>query len=123
MATEKPRFTITMDESLLGQVDDFKFSHRIKNQSKAIVALVEKGLEEYKLQSGLSISAIKKASESAGTETEAVQRSNIELFSEVLDHAGLLGNNQDLSDNDLEFLKAMFIAMKAHFDERQESRD
>ena len=36
MATEKPRFTITMDENLLDQIDDYKFTNRIKNQSKAI---------------------------------------------------------------------------------------
>lgn len=48
MATEKPRFTITMEESLLDAVDDFKFENRIKNQSKAIVELVKLGLEELK---------------------------------------------------------------------------
>ena len=46
MATEKPRFTITMDENLLDQIDDYKFTNRIKNQSKAIVELVQRGLIE-----------------------------------------------------------------------------
>ena len=63
MATEKPRFTITMDESLLSEVDNFKFEHRIKNQSKAIVELVRMGMDALAAQDAEKVANIKKASE------------------------------------------------------------
>lgn len=45
MPTEKPRFTITMEESLFQKVEDFRFDGHYKNQTKAVTALIEKGLE------------------------------------------------------------------------------
>lgn len=112
MATEKPRFTITMDEDLLGAVDDYKFENRIKNQSKAIVQLVRVALEELDRK---GTDEIKRASASAEADTRAIGDSTIEVFRDVLGRIGFLDKNQDLSDNDLEFLKAMFLALKAHF--------
>ena len=46
MATEKPRFSITMDSETLDLVDEYKYKNRISTQSKAIVSLVQRGLEE-----------------------------------------------------------------------------
>lgn len=46
MATEKPRFSITMDNDLLSQVEDYQFKNRFKSQSKAIIDLVRCGLAE-----------------------------------------------------------------------------
>lgn len=45
MATDKPRFTITMDTQTLGRVDDYRYSHRINTQSRAILELVQEGLK------------------------------------------------------------------------------
>ena len=45
MATDKPRFTITMDTQSLDRVDDYRYSHRINTQSKAILELVQEGLK------------------------------------------------------------------------------
>ncbi len=45
MPTEKPRFTITVDKELFGQIEEFKFINRYKNQTKAVIALIEKGLD------------------------------------------------------------------------------
>lgn len=45
------------------------------------------------------------------------------MFADVLSKAGLIDNNGDLSDNDLEFLQAMLLAMRAHFKNRKERRD
>ena len=39
---------------------------------------------------------------------------------DVLEKTGLLDKNQDITDSDLEFLKGMFLAMKAHFQQRKE---
>ena len=46
MATEKPRFSITMDSELLSQVEDYQYKNRFKSQSKAIIDLVRAGLGE-----------------------------------------------------------------------------
>lgn len=40
MATEKPRFTITLDEDLYKKVLDYKESNSVSTQSKAIQRLV-----------------------------------------------------------------------------------
>lgn len=52
MATDKPRFTITMDEDTLDLVDAYKYKNKINTQSKAIIRLVRKGLEEISEKSG-----------------------------------------------------------------------
>lgn len=46
MPTTKPRFTITMDEALFQQVEEFRFKHRYKNQTQAVLALIEKGIND-----------------------------------------------------------------------------
>lgn len=50
MPTEKPRFTITVDEELLKAIDDFRFENRFENRTKAVIALMEKGIEAIKEQ-------------------------------------------------------------------------
>ena len=45
MPTDKPRFTITVDEDLLARIEDFKFSNRYSNQTKAVIALIDSGLK------------------------------------------------------------------------------
>ena len=47
MATEKPRFSVTMDHELLEQVEEYRHKERFKTQSKAIVELVRCGLAEF----------------------------------------------------------------------------
>lgn len=46
MATDKPRFSLTMDESLLNRVENYQLKHKISTKSKAIQALVEVGLRD-----------------------------------------------------------------------------
>ena len=43
--TEKPRFSITLDDDLLIKVDDFRHDNRISTRSQAIVRLIEMGLD------------------------------------------------------------------------------
>lgn len=45
MATEKPRFTITLSEDLFEKVNEYQHSMRFSTQTKAIVDLIEHGLE------------------------------------------------------------------------------
>ena len=54
MATDKPRFTITMDTQTLDRVDDYRYSHRINTQSKAILELVQEGLKRVDTDEAIS---------------------------------------------------------------------
>lgn len=45
MATDKPRFTITVEPSLLEEVDKFRISEGYKTQSGAIQKLIQSGVE------------------------------------------------------------------------------
>lgn len=47
MPTEKPRVTFTIEESKLDQINQYKFEKRIKNQTQAILSLIEKGLSDF----------------------------------------------------------------------------
>lgn len=46
MATDKPRFTITIDEETLERVSDYKKRRNISTQSKAIASLVQMALTD-----------------------------------------------------------------------------
>lgn len=113
MSTEKPRFTITMDEELLQAIDDYKFEHRIKNQSKAIVQLARIGLEQIKFEEN---EKIKNTSDILNRTSEVSK--DIEAFELLLKKAGLLNNN-DVTENDLQFLESIFGAIKSYFQAKQ----
>lgn len=44
MATEKPRITVTLSEEIMEQVDNYRFEHRIKTQSRALNELISLGI-------------------------------------------------------------------------------
>lgn len=46
MPTEKPRVTFTIKQETLDKVDEFRYATKAKNQSQAILSLIEKGLEK-----------------------------------------------------------------------------
>lgn len=51
MPTEKPRYTVIVDEELLKQIDDFRFENRYPSRSAATLDLIRlgmKALEEQK---------------------------------------------------------------------------
>lgn len=52
MATDKPRYSVTLDEDVLEGVNRFKTENRITTQSKAIIRLVKIALEDLQ-QSGI----------------------------------------------------------------------
>lgn len=47
MATEKPRYTITVDEELLKKIDDFRFENRYKSRTAATIDLIKLGVETF----------------------------------------------------------------------------
>lgn len=45
MATDKPRYTVSVDNELFQQIEDFRFEHRFQTRSEATVELIRLGLE------------------------------------------------------------------------------
>ena len=45
MATDKPRFSITVSEELYNSINEYQHKHRIQTQTKAIVELLKIGIE------------------------------------------------------------------------------
>lgn len=52
MPTEKPRYTVIVDEELLREIDDFRFENRYPSRSAATLELIRLGLEVIKEQGG-----------------------------------------------------------------------
>lgn len=45
MPTEKPRYTVIVDEDLLRRIDDFRFENRYPSRSAATLELIRLGME------------------------------------------------------------------------------
>lgn len=45
MATDKPRFSITVSDDVYRQINEYQHEHRLATQTKAVLAFIEKGLE------------------------------------------------------------------------------
>jgi len=45
MPTEKPRYTVIMDDELLKQIDDFRFENRYASRSAATLELIRLGMK------------------------------------------------------------------------------
>ena len=50
MPTDKPRFTITVSEDMLKDIDDFRFENRFPTRTQAVNELFRLGLEELRRQ-------------------------------------------------------------------------
>ena len=53
MATDKPRYTVSVDNELFQQIEDFRFEHRFQTRSEATVELIRLGLEHLNQEGGL----------------------------------------------------------------------
>lgn len=110
MPTNKPHFSIVMDEKLLSIVEDYQFENKIKSRGKAINALLRLGvaavLEESKKAAPLDDSS-KAAS---GKEPDTA-----ETLTNALLRLGVIRPGEDITESDRLFLEAMFSAVKAHF--------
>ena len=52
MATDKPRYTVSVDPELFRRIEDFRFEHRYQTRSEATVELIRLGLESLKKEQG-----------------------------------------------------------------------
>lgn len=50
MATNKPRYTVSVDNDLFQKIEDFRFERRFQTRSEATVELIRLGLEALKNQ-------------------------------------------------------------------------
>jgi len=48
MATEKPRYSITVDDEMFKQIEDFRFEKRYQTRNQATIELIRLGLEALK---------------------------------------------------------------------------
>ena len=48
MPTEKPRYTVIVDDELLKEIDDFRFENRYPSRSAATLELIRLGMEQLK---------------------------------------------------------------------------
>ena len=48
MATDRPRYKVSVDNELFQQIEDFRFERRFQTRSEATVELIRLGLESLK---------------------------------------------------------------------------
>lgn len=46
MPTQKPRYTVIVDEEMLKKIDDFRFENRFPSRSAATIELIKLGMEQ-----------------------------------------------------------------------------
>lgn len=56
MPTQKPRYTVIVDEELLKEIDDFRFENRYPSRSAATLELIRIGIEQLKKEKEASSS-------------------------------------------------------------------
>lgn len=84
MLTDKPRVTFTVSQDTLDKIDDYRFRNKSKNQTQAILSLIEKGLSDYEKEN---------PSDSDESEPEGTEK----WFIELLVRAGYLTERQETS--------------------------
>lgn len=45
MATNRPRYTVSVDDEMFKRIEDFRFENRFQTRSEATVELIRLGLE------------------------------------------------------------------------------
>ncbi|MGE9959133.1 ribbon-helix-helix domain-containing protein [Cloacibacillus porcorum] len=50
MATDRPRYTVSVDDELFKEIEDFRFKNRFATRSEATVELLKLGLQALKEQ-------------------------------------------------------------------------
>ena len=114
MPTDKPRFSITLDEELSARLDEYKFSHRIKNQTQAVVSLIEKGLESLRLEEEARKSPAPKIEITPASE-DAEASISLEESTALLVELGYIQPGQQLTDQDLAILTLVSYVMDNWF--------
>ena len=115
MPTDKPRFSITLDEELSARLDEYKFSHRIKNQTQAVVSLIEKGLESLRLEEEEARKGAAPKIEITPAPEDAEASISLEESTALLVELGYIQPGQQLTDQDLAILTLVSYVMDNWF--------
>lgn len=111
MATDKPRFTITVDPSMREQIENYQHKNRMKNQNQAVVALIEKGMGSIMAE----FEATKKAPAPEGAEDEEKVQMVVQGLTRLLVEAGWIAPDADLTDAQFRTLASYVIGLSAYF--------
>lgn len=109
MPTEKPRFTITVDQKLDEAIEDYKYRTRAKNKTQAVIELMELGMES------LMKEMKQKEKAPASEEAEASGPVSLEETDAILVEMGYVKPGEQLSAADLAFLEHIGGLMDAWF--------
>lgn len=60
MATNKPRYTVSVDDEMFNAIENFRFENRFQTRSEATVELIRLGLEQLKKEQAEAKKAQKK---------------------------------------------------------------
>lgn len=58
MATDRPRYTVSVDNDLFHEIEDFRFEYRYQTRSEATVELIKLGLAQHKREQELKKKAV-----------------------------------------------------------------
>lgn len=108
MPTDKPRFSITLEEELVERINNYKFSHRMKNQTQAVVSLIEKGFESLHADHH----KIEKSPAPEGAEDSEISLDEMRV---LLRRLGLIGEGDDITEKDAAFVSGVFDLLEAWF--------
>ena len=61
MATQKPRYSITLDKDMFEEVENFRFEHRYQTRNQATIALIRLGLDTVREQQKQQSQPVKRA--------------------------------------------------------------
>lgn len=110
MATDKPRFSISMDEETFEKVIAYKEEKGIATQSKAIIGIMELGLRELEKE----IAQKKSPSIAEATPRDGV----LEIFNYLNDgliSLGLIGKDEDITEHQADVLISIARIIRATF--------
>ena len=111
MPTDKPRVTFAIDEEKLAKLESYRYDNKIKNQTQAILSLIDKGLSLVESEE----SEHKKSSPSTAEAAPGDEYISLEESNRLLVALGLIKEGQDLSDDDLAFLEHIIGLLEAWF--------
>ena len=61
MATQQPRYSITLDKDMFEEVENFRFEHRYQTRNQATIALIRLGLDAVREQQKQQSQPVKRA--------------------------------------------------------------
>ena len=105
MPTKKRRITFAIDDELLSKINQYSLENNCKNQSQAILSLINKGLH--------AISSQEKAP--TPSDDDAGAKLAVEEVIAAFVVAGIVPEGQDLSDEDLKFFSSILAAVSQWF--------